>query len=109
MQMTIYNAFWQLIWPDRILHNLLMLESVYTINHLVGVKKNEKKTHLGPKTSPIVSDSLIVTAVTVVTIVVVVVRVAVVEVVVVVVVVAVVVQVVVQQCVTFCDDYVMGN
>ena len=22
--MTIYNAFWELIWPDMILHNLLM-------------------------------------------------------------------------------------
>ena len=26
--MTIYNAFWQLIWPDRILQNFLMVDVV---------------------------------------------------------------------------------
>jgi hypothetical protein len=31
--MTIYNAFWQLIWPDRILHNLLMPLLPFSASH----------------------------------------------------------------------------
>ena len=31
--MTTYNAFWQLIWPDRILHNLLMSEVLKLLNY----------------------------------------------------------------------------
>ena len=36
--MTIYNAFWELIWPDMILHNLLMVS-----NHL---QKKKKEKHI---------------------------------------------------------------
>ena len=75
--------------------------------------KQRQTCRLGPKTSPIVSDSLVVivvvvvAAVMVVAIVVAVVRVGVVVVVVVVAVVAVVV--VVQPCVTFRDHHVTGT
>ena len=40
--MTIYNAFWELIWPDMILHNLLMIpgKSFVTFSDVNAHKKD---------------------------------------------------------------------
>ena len=47
--MTTYNAFWQLIWPDRILHNLLMSVILVTVPRPLGRKTGGEETYEDPE------------------------------------------------------------
>ena len=50
-QMTIYNAFWELIWPDRILHNILM-KVIPTIVKTKAIEGNCNGEKLLARTMP---------------------------------------------------------